>query len=247
VPRDLRVEVPRHGTSKINAAFQVGGPALALETLRAFTGLPVNHVAVVDFSDFEGLIDTLGGVEVDVPRPILSNRFDCPYSTVERCSRWPGWRFERGKQTMSGHRALVYSRIRENRLDRSETDVTRGERQQQVLQALASKLTSPATLARMPLIGDEVLRPLTTDLSTWELVQLGWRKFRSPAASTLHCRLGGTPSDIGGESFLVPTEENRNAIAMFTGAAAPQPPAPGSGVFGPGCVVGTGSLSRLRR
>jgi polyisoprenyl-teichoic acid--peptidoglycan teichoic acid transferase len=246
VPRDLRVDVPGHGTNKVNAAFQLGGTALALETLREFTGLPIHHVAVVDFADFEELIDTLGGIEVTVPRPILSNRFDCPYATAERCAAWRGWRFERGKQTMNGRRALVYSRIRENRLDRSESDVSRAERQQQVLQALSSKLTSPLTLAKMPFIGDDVLRPLATDLTAWQFVQLGWRRFRSPTSSALHCRLGGTPSSIGGQAFLLPTEENRNVVAMFTGAAAPQPPAPGSGLFGPGCVVGSRSLARRR-
>ena len=246
VPRDLRVEVPGHGTTKINAAFQLGGTELALRTLRAFTGLPVNHVAVIDFSDFEELIDTLGGIEVTVPRPILSNRFDCPYSTAERCAEWKGWRFEKGKQTMDGRRALVYSRVRENRLNPSESDVTRGRRQQQVLQALASKLTSARTLSRMPFVGDDVLRPLATDLTAWQFVQLGWREFRASDSRSLHCRLGGTPSQIGGQSFIVPTEENRNVIAMFTGAAAPQPPAPGTGLFGPGCVVGADTLARPR-
>jgi polyisoprenyl-teichoic acid--peptidoglycan teichoic acid transferase len=239
IPRDLRVDIPGHGPAKINAAMQLGGSGLAIETVRAVTGLPVHHVAVVDFSDFETLIDTLGGVNVDVPRPILSNRFDCPYS-AERCAEWPGWRFSAGKQQMDGRRALVYSRIRENRLDPSETDIARGERQQHVLQAIGARMTSPTTLVRMPLIGGDVLRPLATDLSAWEVVQLGWRRFRSSPERTLHCRLGGTGSMIGGQAFIVGTEENISTIAMFTGASAPQPPLPGSGPFGPGCVVGSG-------
>jgi polyisoprenyl-teichoic acid--peptidoglycan teichoic acid transferase len=238
IPRDLRVDIPGHGSGKINSAMQLGGPALAIATVRAYTGLPVNHVAVIDFGDFRDLIDTLGGITVDVPDPILSNRFDCPYATQERCQEWQGWRFSPGKQELDGRRALVYSRIRENRLDPTETDITRGERQQQVVQAIGRKVTSPLTLARMPLIGDDILRPLATDLSAWQVVQLGWRKFRSPADRTLHCRLGGTGSMIGGQSFIVPTEENISTIAMFTGASAPQPPPPGSGPFGPGCIVG---------
>ena len=238
IPRDLRVDVPGHGTNKINAAMQLGGPALTVRTVRAVTGLPVHHVAIVDFGDFEGLIDTLGGVTVDVPRPILSNRFDCPYATQERCAEWQGWRFGKGEQEMSGRRALVYSRIRENRLDPSESDISRGERQQQVIAAIGAKVTSPLTLLRMPLIGDDVLAPLSTDLSAWQVMQLGWRRFRSSPERTLHCRLGGTASMIGGQSFIVGTEENISTIAMFTGASAPQPPLPGSGPFGPGCIGG---------
>ena len=86
------------------------------------------------------MIDALGGVEIDVPKPILSNRFDCPYATEARCQEWQGWRFEKGKQTMNGQRALIYSRVRENRLDPSENDLTRGERQQDVVEAMTDKL-----------------------------------------------------------------------------------------------------------
>ena len=243
IPRDLKVAIPGQGDAKINAAFQLGGPALAARTVKAFTGLPINHVAVVDFGTFEALIDALGGVTVDVPAPILSNRFDCPYATAERCARWPGWRFAKGPQEMNGRRALVYSRIRENRLNPSESDVTRGERQQRVLQALASKLTSPRTLVRMPFVGDELLRPLATDLTTAEFAQLAWVKFRAPEGRALHCRLGGSATSIGGQSYIVSTQENFAVIQMVTGRSAAQPPPPGSGPFGPGCVVGSRTIS----
>ena len=63
-------------------------------------------------------------MDIDVPRPILSNKFDCPYATQARCDRWQGWRFAQGMQHMDGHRARVYSRIRENKLDPADTDVT---------------------------------------------------------------------------------------------------------------------------
>ncbi|MGH3131410.1 MAG: LCP family protein, partial [Gaiellaceae bacterium] len=73
IPRDLRVDVPGLGPSKVNAAFQVGGPALAVQTIKAFTGLPINHIAIVDFGSFVELVDALGGIEVTVPAPIVSN------------------------------------------------------------------------------------------------------------------------------------------------------------------------------
>ena len=115
IPRDLRVEIPGNGAAKINAAFQIGGAALALRTVKSLTGLDVNHVAFVDFDRFRDLIDSVGGIDVDVPAPILANQFDCPYSAA-RCRTWDGWRFEKGRQHMNGQRALIYSRIRKNRL-----------------------------------------------------------------------------------------------------------------------------------
>jgi LCP family protein required for cell wall assembly len=232
IPRDLVVPIPGYSTQKINAAFQIGGPALAIRTIRQFTGTEINHVVVVNFADFKDLIDALGGIDVNVPKPIRSNRFDCPYATQARCSQWQGWRFPKGEQHMSGERALIYSRIRENMLDPAETDVTRGARQQLVMDAVTSKFTSPSTLIGLPFDGGALAKPLTTDLSAGQLMQLGWVKFRAPAGSSVHCRLGG---DLGGSGTGGPSEDNPATIAMFLGKSAPQPP---TGPFSPGCVVG---------
>jgi polyisoprenyl-teichoic acid--peptidoglycan teichoic acid transferase len=231
IPRDLRVSVPGHGFDKINAAYQIGGPSLALRTVRTFTDVEVNHVVIVDFDAFTKVIDKVGGVDIDVPGPILSNKFDCPYKTQARCDRWQGWRFAKGKQHMDGRRARVYSRIRENKLNPRESDITRTERQQAVIQALLSKLTSPGVLVKLPFIGDDVMKPLTTDLTAGQLIQLALVKKRS--GNELHCHVGGTPSGFGG-GYLVTDEEARRTIAAFMGRSAPQPPLPGS-TFGSGC------------
>ena len=133
-----------------------------------------------------------------MPRPILSNRFDCPYKTSARCQAWDGWRFEKGPQHMNGERALVYSRIRENRLDASETDLDRARRQQQVIQATADKVTSFGTALKLPFRGGSIVKPLATDLSAGQILQLGWAYFRANKAHALHCRLGGEPGSADG-------------------------------------------------
>jgi LCP family protein required for cell wall assembly len=237
IPRDLRVEIPGHGTGKVNAAMQLGGAPLAVRTVRQLTGLPINHVVVVDFGQFEDLIDKLGGIDIVVPAPIVS-KFDCPYPTAARCAQWPGWRFAKGKQHMDGRRALIYSRVRKNALNPGDSDFSRAEHQQRVLEAVTGKLTGFGTLIELPFIGDDMLAPVATDLSTHGLISLGWTKFRASSGNTLHCRLGGESS--GGD--IVPVEENRNVIAMVVGDTAPQPPLPGSGISGPGCVTGNGTL-----
>jgi LCP family protein required for cell wall assembly len=232
IPRDLQATIPGIGTTKINAAYQNGGAALAIKTVRQFTGVDINHIVVVNFAAFKDLINALGGIDVNVPKPIRSNRFDCPYASQAQCAKWQGWRFPKGVQHMSGERALIYSRIRENLLDPAETDVTRGARQQQVIDAVTSKFTSPGTLLKLPFDGGTLAKPLTTDLSAGQLMQLGWVKFRASASSSLHCRLGG---DLGGGGNGGPSEDNPATIAMFLGKSAPQPP---TGPFNPGCVVG---------
>jgi polyisoprenyl-teichoic acid--peptidoglycan teichoic acid transferase len=240
IPRDLRVEIPRHGTQKVNAAFALGGPTLAAQTVANVTGLPIHHVAVVDFGTFGEVIDALGGVTIDVPKRILSNKFECPRKSQAACDRWRGWRFRKGEQEMDGKRALIYARVRQNQLNPGESDITRGERQQAVLQAIADETVSLGTYLRGPFSGDDLAKPLATDLSAFEFVQLGWVKFRTPDDGVLRCRLGGTISNTSEGSFIVGTEENVSVIAMVTGKTAPQPPPPGSGPFGPGCLVGRG-------
>ena len=229
IPRDLRINVPTHGYDRINVAFQIGGAALAIKTVADYTGLPINHVIVVDFGQFQELIDALGGVDINVPKPIFSYPFGCPF-TAARCASWQGYRFAKGVQHMNGHRALVYSRIRENRLDPGETDVTRVARQQQVVQAVLSKMTSPTTMLKLPWLGEKLLRPMATDLSAAQLMQLGWIKLR--ASNTLHCRLGGVSQNIGGALEIRPSEENYSVIQMVEGTRPAR--APGS-LFGPGC------------
>ena len=234
IPRDLRVEIPGYGTSKINAANQVGGPALTLATVKGLTGLSIDHVVVVDFDGFRELIDAVGGIQVDVPKRILSNKFDCPYKP-RRCASWEGWRFEKGIQHMDGQRALVYSRIRTNRLDPSDTDISRGTRQQAVADALGREIASVGTFLRLPFMGDTLAAPLATDLSAWELAQLGWVRFRAGSGGSVRCRLGGEPSSVGGESVLLGSEDNAAVISMWLGRSTPLPPPKGT-LYGAGCT-----------
>jgi LCP family protein required for cell wall assembly len=233
IPRDLRVEIPGYGGAKINTAYQLGGPRLAARTVASYTGIPVNHIVVVNFAEFKDLIDAVGGIDVTVKEKIQS-KFDCPYGTEARCARWPGWRFSPGTQHMSGQRALIYSRVRKNALNPGDSDITRGERNQQVLQALTSKLASFSTFMRLPLDGKKLMKPLATDLSANEFIGLGWAKFR--AGRTLHCRLGGTST--GGD--ITPSQDNPNVILMVLGKSAPQPPAPSGDSYPPGCLIGSG-------
>jgi LCP family protein required for cell wall assembly len=233
IPRDLRTTIPGYGESKITTAYQVGGPRLAIQAVENATGhaIPINHVVLVNFGQFKDLIDAVGGIDIVVPERIQS-KFDCPYGTAARCARWPGWRFHPGKQHMSGQRALVYSRVRKNLLNPADSDITRGERNQQVLQALMSKLASFSTFMRLPFIGNDLMKPLATDMSANDFAALGWSKFRG---RTIHCRLGGTST--GGD--ITPSEDNANVILMVLGKSAVQPPKPSGDTYPPGCLLGT--------
>jgi LCP family protein required for cell wall assembly len=225
IPRDLEVEVPGFGHEKINSTVPNGGLQLAIRTIREAFGMEVNHVILLDFPAFREVIDALGGIEVDVKKPAVT-KVECPYPTAEQCARWGGWRFGRGRQHMNGRRALLYARIRKNDLDPGEGDLNRVGRQQQVLQATLDKMVSFGTYVRLPFIGDKLASPLTSDLSTGELFQLAWLRYRASDDRTIFCRLGLTGDG----------DENAAVLLMFTGRSAIQPPSP---ISGAGCLRGT--------
>ena len=121
IPRDAQAAIPGHGTSKINAAYALGGAPLMIETVEGYFGggLDISHIVEVDFEDFPKLIDSLGGVTIDVPNKICSPPFD---------NFWKGLNFEPGKQKMNGEKALGYSRIRKNTCAPNENDLDRAKR-----------------------------------------------------------------------------------------------------------------------
>ena len=188
-------------------------------------GVDVNHVILLDMTAFRKVVDALDGVEVDVRKPAVT-KVECPYPSAERCQRWGGWRFGRGRQVMNGRRAQIYARIRTNLLDPGESDLNRVGRQQQVLQATLDEMVSAGTYARLPFIGKDLVSPLTTDLSTNELFQLAWLRFRSADDRTVYCRLGLTGDG----------DDNAAVLLMFNRRSAIQPPSP---ISGAGCLRGT--------
>jgi polyisoprenyl-teichoic acid--peptidoglycan teichoic acid transferase len=226
IPRDLQVEIPGHGHDKINTALPLGGTQLMIRTVREAFGFELNHVIQLDMTSFKDVIDALGGIEVDVRSPAVT-KHECPYPSAERCRRWGGWRFGRGRQHMDGKRARIYARIRNNELNSSEGDLNRTGRQQQVLQATLGEMVGVGTFIKLPFIGDELVSPLTTDLSTAQVFQLGWLRFRASAENSIYCRLG----------FTGDGDDNAETLLMFAGRSALQRPSAVTG--GAGCVRGT--------
>jgi LCP family protein required for cell wall assembly len=224
IPRDLRVPIPGVGEQKINAAFAFGGPRLMVRTVDRLTGLRVNHVVLVNFTGFRDLVDALGGVDIQNPRKLVSSQpFDGFF-----------WHFPRGQIHLDGRHALAYARIRRT-TDPRDSDVTRTERQQRVLQAIAHELGSPSNVLHLPRVGRAVAKPLATDLTANQVLGLGWLWFRK--ARVLQCHLGGSPQSIGGQDVLVADAQNRSVVQMFLGTQAPLPPPKGQ-LFAPGCTRG---------
>ena len=126
IPRDLLVPIPASATTKINAAIPVRRPgARDQDDPRSYTGLPINHVVVVDFAELQGPDRRARRHHGRRPEADPLEPVRLPVRDAGACQQWQGWRFPKGTQHMDGQRALIYSRIRENQLDPRETDFTR--------------------------------------------------------------------------------------------------------------------------
>ena len=203
IPRDTLVDIPGYGQDKINAAYAYGGPALTIKTVESLTGLPIHHYVELNFSGFPSIVDSLGGVDIDIPKTIDSQ--------YPQGLAWTQVHFDAGPQHMSGDRALVYVRVRY-----SDDDFQRMGRQQQFMEALQKKMSSPFNLVKMPLLAPGIIDNVTTDLSTNDLLRLGWIKFRTPADKNRKFVLAGSGEDIGGVSYVVLDEDaSRTTIRDF--------------------------------
>jgi LCP family protein required for cell wall assembly len=162
IPRDTLVNIPQVGPSKINAAYAIGGSSLMIDTLKQYLGIEINHIVEINFDGFPKFVDAMGGVDMTFNRCIVS-RFEG--RTV---------RFRRGQHHLDGKQALDVVRIRKNRCDKTESDLTRARRQQQFMEAVKGRLFSPFTFPRWPFVAWRAPRAIVSDMGGIQLMELYW-------------------------------------------------------------------------
>jgi LCP family protein required for cell wall assembly len=165
IPRDTLAPIPGHGTTKINAAYAVGGPALAIKTVEAFTGVKINHVIVINLAAFPKFVDAIGGVDVKTEHV-------CANVSGGTANGGFTLNLSAGDHHLNGMQALLYSRIRENPCNPSDNDLTRVQHQQQILNGIKGQLFSPLTFLRLPWASWDAPKVLRTDMGGPTLLTL---------------------------------------------------------------------------
>jgi LCP family protein required for cell wall assembly len=205
LPRDSYVGIPGYGKDKLNAAFAFGGPQLLVQTVEIATGVRIDHYAQIGFGGFASVVDTLGGIDVCVPKPI-----DDPLAGIN---------LQAGCQRLSGPEALGFVRSRATPL----ADLDRMNNQHLFMAALLKKVTSTATLANpfklWPLARDTA-KSLKVDNGDhiWNLGQLGWALRGSTVATTVP--VGGFADTDSGNVLLW---DKDRASRLFDALAKDQP------------------------
>jgi LCP family protein required for cell wall assembly len=200
IARDTRVLFPGGTYDKINAAMFWGGPSMAVKMVKKYLGIDVNHVMVVNFQGFPRLVNAVGGVDLDVPKTI----------STTAGGRGRVVTFEKGINHMDGKNAMIYVRIRH-----ADDDLHRATRQQEFVQALQEKLAKPSTIPKIPEIGRRFMNGVATDLTTNEIFELGFLKWRATGGKKIV--LAGEPGWDGGISYIYPPSdaEKKKLVEQF--------------------------------
>jgi len=131
------------------------------QTLEQNFGIQAPYYATVDFGGFQEVVNTLGGIAIDVPRPVKDDEYPTEDYGLERVY------FAPGPQLMDGTTALKYARTRH-----ADSDFGRMARQQQVMLAMRDRALRLNMLSRIPALLDQGIRAVNTNLTPTELLAL---------------------------------------------------------------------------
>lgn len=230
IPRDLWVAIPLKevGEERINSAnffgdvykYPGGGPALAKKTVSLNLGIPIHYYARVDFQGFERVVDSIGGINVDVQTPLRDDQYpDGNYGTIRIF-------IPAGLQHMDGQTALIYARSRH-----SDSDFGRIKRQQQVLMALREQGLQLGLLPKLPFLFTTLKDSVATDVPAKEalvLAQLAAQiDVKNITSRSIDPNMVTEYITPGGADVVVPKREEIKQLIqeMFYPPKAPTPTA----------------------
>ncbi|WP_261176837.1 LCP family protein [Anaerobacillus sp. CMMVII] len=171
IPRDTYIDIPGHGSHKLNRSFQLGGPELTRQTVSNWLNFEINETASIDYANFEKMIDLIGGIEIDVDRRMAHNEFV----------------IEEGLQTLSGKEALFYVRFRKSLDGNHDSDYKRTERQRQLLTKLTNELLKTRSFKESFSLLRSLFKTVDTTLSLQQIITYGrhYSDFSSENIKTL--------------------------------------------------------------
>ncbi|MDT5009520.1 MAG: hypothetical protein QOH57_1137 [Mycobacterium sp.] len=174
IPRDSIVEIPAHGTDKINAAFSQGGGELLVRTVEGKTGIRIDHYVEIGFVGVADVVEAVGGVPICLTQDVDEDQY-VPIHLRAGC------------QTLDGRTALAYVRTR---YAFPSADLQRVKNQREFLSALLRRAASPSVWLnpyRWFSVSSAITGALTVDegAHVWDLVSLGWALHGSPTMLTV--------------------------------------------------------------
>lgn len=232
VPRDLWVQVPPNSGQygKLNTAYQDGvsngydhlppgreaGGAEAAQKVSDVLGISVNYWITIDFSGFRDLVDSLGGVDINVP-----TAFTAQYPRNDNPQIDPGWKtihFNTGPQHMNGEQAIEYARARYVTDPVSQgSDFARSARQQLLIRAILSRARQVSAWPGLLDATNALQQAIYTNMSLTDLLlfstKLDFNHAQRIGLSNQNVLVDSQSSD--GQDILLPANGNWDAIKQY--------------------------------
>jgi LCP family protein required for cell wall assembly len=170
IPRDTLADVPGHGEQKINSAYAAGGAKLTIRTVEKLLGINIDQVAIIDFDGFRKFIDSIGGIDVDLPTDVCSTVSGGAFNL----------KLKKGENHLNGFQAITLARTRENTCSTGEFagqgDIERAQFQQLILNGIKGKLTSitslPMNFIKGPIIAWNAPKAMVSSMGAFTMPQL---------------------------------------------------------------------------
>ncbi|BCY17286.1 MAG: LCP family protein [Chloroflexi bacterium] len=227
IPRDMWVYIPGFDYGKINTAYYLGevnklpggGPALAVQTVEQFLGVPIDFYAQIDFNSFVKFIDEIGCIDIKVRVPI----------TIDPLGQGNTKTLQPGTQPLCGADALAYARQRHT----DGGDFDRALRQQEVMLAVRNQIFNlgklPELISKSPKLYSDIASGLRTNLTLSQVVQLALAAQKVPKENIKQAIIGTDDCQIAmsadGLSILIPNPDKirvvRDSIFASGGPIAP--------------------------
>jgi LCP family protein required for cell wall assembly len=203
VPRDSYLPIPGRGTGKINSSMVYGGPELLVQTMEQNFGVTIDYWALTTFWGFTAMIDTVGGLTVDVPFPMVDS-----YANTD---------FQPGVQKLSGDEALAFSRDRHSM---QQGDFGRQENGGRLILASLAQFKKQFSADQGQLFTwlGAGMRNIETQIPLSEIMTLAYTASKVPPAKVQNVVLPGGTATIGGLSVV--TLDMARARAIVADAKA---------------------------
>jgi len=199
IPRDTIVDIPGYGRDKINHAHYFGGPELSCRAVSALLGVPVKHYIQLNFPVFVKVVDDLGGVKVEVEKPL---HYDDNSARLHI-------HLNPGIQKLSGYQAMGYVRFRHD----WASDWGRIDRQHRFFSAVADQLADPRNFVRVPYLLYESSSGIGTNLDVAQIVKITLRVHS--IYKTGGVRTGFVPgrdTNLAGVYYMVPDKKGLEEV-----------------------------------
>lgn len=188
IPRDTRVSLPGYRDIKINSVAYFTDIETLQREVSELTGVPVAGYIQTNFNGFKAIIDTLGGVTIDVEKDMYYETGDETDGVID---------LKKGVQRLDGAKALQYARFRHDALG----DISRTARQQVVLKAVADEMLQLSTVPKLPWLIPQLMDAIHTNLLLGDILKLSKAAVQFDNAEIVTQTLPGKFLDLDGISY----------------------------------------------